>query len=1183
MKLSPFITILAVLLIAGPLSAQLDRGTFTGTTLDSSGAVVPSVKVMIRNANTGVTYGTETSPGGQYTVPNLPIGTYDLTFEATGFNKRVQRGVELSVAEVRRVDATLEVGAVTETVEVTAQLVRLQTDSPDVSTNLANRNMIDLPMAVGNGGRSAEDLAYKLVPGVQGSSWQSEVLGSQYFSKETLLEGASATSTKSGHFGESAVSMEAVQEFKVQISAISAEFGRSQGAVFNYALKSGNNEFHGSAYGLLRNEALNANTFANNFRGQKRAKDRKYDYAFAAGGPVFIPKVYNGKNKTFVYATYERYNETNLNYGSPNASYPIADFYQGDFSRLLGPATSSTDALGNRIYQGAIYDPATFSQLPNGRWIGQMFSGNKIPLSRFSEVAKNVNAIATKYYIPTITGPDGLVPLTNNAILPSSTIYLRTQKQFTTKVDHSFSETHKLSGSLSLNLRPRWQATYNSSAMWNSTATNGGPLSQGMSQELWSPFARIAHDWTVSPTKLNHAMVYYNRWHNYMPNDWKNVDGAAAIGLKGISFPGYPALNWGSGPYVTDAQPGLAGVYMEASDTLGFLDSFSFSRGSHFMKVGVDLNQIRYNMLGSYYPSLSFSPISTSIPNEAFSGQSTGFGFASYLLGTVYSASNATPVPVSDYTRQYAAYFQDDYKVSKKLSLSLGLRYDFMSMMNEAHDRISGWTPQVVDPISGLPGAYVFDGNCSVCTGNKYLGHNSGKNFAPRVGFAYRLFPRTTIRGAYAIFYQGFGQYNQTAGNSIRTAWVGSWLLSADPIQPWKGIFNLDDGFPSGKFVPAVYNPSYGNASSPTMFDPSYLLMPYVQHWNFNIQHEIAPNLVLDVGYLGIKGTRLRGDTLSRLNQIQPSLMTKYGTALLNPVKNAQDAANNGIAYPFPGFSGTVASALRQYPQVVGNSTISNVGAPLGFSDTQTLQVTVDKRFSKGLTAFANYVWSKTLNNAESGINGVQSSLDYYNLKIEKSIATYDIPHMFKGYLAYELPVGKGKPFLGGSGKLVNGVFGGWGISLIVNYFSGTPLTLSGASSPLPNAWNGGSRVNAYPGAMKASTYDAQNFNMANTASPNNTYFNKSVFSDIAPLTLGTAAIRYAQLRGSPTLNEDAGLQKYFRIREKYRVQIRGEFLNMFNRQTVGGIITDVKNSLFGQATSISGNRSVQLGMRLDF
>jgi len=258
--------------------------------------------------------------------------------------------------------------------------------------------------------------------------------------------------------------------------------------------------------------------------------------------------------------------------------------------------------------------------------------------------------------------------------------------------------------------------------------------------------------------------------------------------------------------------------------------------------------------------------------------------------------------------------------------------------------------------------------------------------------------PRTTLRGAYAIFYQGFGQYNQTAGNSIRTAWVGSWLLSADPIQPWRGIFNLDSGFPDGRYVQPKFNPSYGNTSSPVMFDPQYLTMPCV-HIGTSISSMKSPGTWCWIGLSWRQGHASPRRFAFQAEPASASLLQKFGTALLNPVRNAEDAAKNGIAYPFAGFSGTVASAQRQYPQVVGNSTISDVGAPLGFSNTHMLQVTVDKRFSKGLTAFANYVWSKTLNNAESGINGVQSSLDYYNLKLEKAVPAYDIRTCSRGIL----------------------------------------------------------------------------------------------------------------------------------------------------------------------------------------
>ncbi|MCP5118792.1 MAG: carboxypeptidase regulatory-like domain-containing protein, partial [bacterium] len=362
MKRFLWIVFIAIFTV-GLASAQMDRGSFTGTVTDSSAAVIPGVDVVIESTGTGATYRTQTTATGQYTMPNLPVGTYDLSFESQGFNKLVQRGVELSVSEVRRIDAVMEIGAVTEAIEVTAEVPRLATDVPEVATNLESRNMLEMPLAISGGGRTAEAFAYKLAPGVHGGTWRGFVVGSTAFSKETLLDGATVSLNRAGHFGEMSISMEAMQEFKIQTSGVSAEYGRSQGAVFNYVMKSGTNEVHGSLYGMIRNEAFNANTFANKARGNPRALDRRWDYAASLGAPVYIPKVYNGKNKTFVYIAYERYTESNMALGSPSRTAPVREFYDGDFTGLLGGAIGSEDAVGNPGYKGAIYDPATFRQL----------------------------------------------------------------------------------------------------------------------------------------------------------------------------------------------------------------------------------------------------------------------------------------------------------------------------------------------------------------------------------------------------------------------------------------------------------------------------------------------------------------------------------------------------------------------------------------------------------------------------------------------------------------------------------------------------------------------------------------------------------------------------------------------------------------------------------------------------
>ncbi len=1183
-----FSLLFAILLTTAIALGQLDRGSITGTVTDSSGALIPGVAVTIQNAGTGATYKTETTATGQFTMPNLPVGTYDLFFESIGFNRLVQRGVQLSVAEVRRVNAELEVGAVSESVEVTAELPRLATDTPEVSTNLESKNMAELPLAVGGGGRTAEEFAYKLAPGVSGGTWRGFVVGSTAFSKETVLDGATVSLNRAGHFGEMSISMEAMQEFKIQTSGVSAEYGRSQGSVFNYVMKSGTNEIHGSAYGMIRNEALNANTFANNARGAPRAQDRRWDYAFSFGGPVYIPKVYNGKNKTFFYTAYEVYHEGNFALGSPSRTAPIPDFYEGDFSRLLGPATQNKDALGRTVYQGAIYDPTTFRQVEGGRWVGEMFPNNTIPKSMFSRVSQNVNAIMQKHYLPTERDANGLFKLENNMPFLVQGIPVRDQWQFSTKGDHIINDFHKVSGSISYNLRPRLTAQPGGNrTLWDPDAEDGlgGPLSRARSQRLTTYFYRAAWDWTVKPTLLNHFVAYYNRFRNDNSNSHRNINGAAEIGLQGIDSNGYPDINMTTGPFVRLSGLGSSQESNNVDNVWGLVNTTSFSRGKHFIKFGVDWKHNLQVTPQFPQPQVFFEPRATAIPNEPYSGNQTGYAMASYLLGIVDRASLADPVGRGYFQDYIGLFVQDDFKLRPNLTLNLGMRWDTLAPVREKHDRLSSWSPAEIDPVSGLPGAMQFAGDCDLCTGRDYFGSYDLNNFAPRIGIAYRPNDKMTVRASYGIFFEAQATNGQPIGKSGFSAWGGTFVLGADPIEPWRGIFNWDDKFPTSEvFQPGGFDRSWGNDNAPGMFDEDHGIMPYVQKWNFNLQFELARNLVLDVGYLGTKGTSLRAGELRVINQITPADLAKFGSDLTTPVRSQADADKFGIAYPYEGFRGTVASALRTFPQVRGNSVINSRGAALGFSNTHSMQVTLDKRFSNGLTAYLNYTWSKTLSNVFSSVEGEDGNkpLDYYNLALEKSIVQSDIPHMVKAYVAYELPFGRSKRWGSGWHSVTDAVLGGWSVSAILNYFSGNPLLWSGSS--VGNNWNGrGRRINIGPGEMTDNSFSESDFDFFNTSAAGNTYLNKSIFSDITPGTLGTSAFAYPEARGFGTVNEDFGLQKNHRINEKFRIQIRAEFLNVFNRHFLGGINTNVTSGLFGQVTSVSGNRTIQLGARLDF
>jgi len=403
----------AFLLAAGLALAQQDRGTFTGTVTDPSGSAVPGVAITIQNTETNAIYKSETNDIGQYTVPNLPIGRYKITFEAPGFKTTVRDGLTLSIAQVARIDAQLELGATTESVTVTAETPLLQTDSPEVGTSLDNNRVIDLPLSF-SGGRYPEDFAYKLTPGVEGNSWTSRINGSPAFSKEVLLDGASATISLAGHFGESSVSMEALEEFKIQTSGMSAEFGRTAGGIFNFVMKSGTNDIHGSGLYQFRNEWMDANSFANNAYGRPRSRDRRHNWGFSVGGPVYIPKVYNGKDKTFFYVAWEKYKDANRGTGTPSTTVPTLPWYDGDMSNYLTSEVLGTDALGRSVLRGQIYDPASVRTLADGTVIRDPFVGNIIPKSRMSTVAQNVAKIMKEHYPPQVQGV-----LTNNRFFPT--------------------------------------------------------------------------------------------------------------------------------------------------------------------------------------------------------------------------------------------------------------------------------------------------------------------------------------------------------------------------------------------------------------------------------------------------------------------------------------------------------------------------------------------------------------------------------------------------------------------------------------------------------------------------------------------------------------------------------------------------------------------------------------------
>ncbi|MEK7754879.1 MAG: carboxypeptidase-like regulatory domain-containing protein, partial [Acidobacteriota bacterium] len=630
-----------MLLTAMPAAAQSDRGTISGAVLDSSGAAIPKAEIVLTNVDTGVVSRATGNDVGLYTLSNVPFGKYEIRITAAGFKVYHGTGMSVSVGQTLRLDVTLEPGQVQESITVKAEASLLKVDTAQISTTVQSQAIKDLPLSFG-GGRAMENFAYALTPAVEGNNWTSYIAGGAAFSKEVLIDGISATSQIQGHVGETSPPLEAVQEFSVQTSGMSAEYGHSSGGVFNFALKSGANEPHGSAFYYLRNEALNANAWMNNWRLSQspndpryvRARDRQFLGGISAGGPVIIPKLYSGRNRTFVFGSFEKYTMSNYALSqSYGVTVPIPEFLNGDFSKLLTGKILGQDALGRDVIQGQIFDPKTLRQV-SGKWVSDPFVGNIIPQSQFSGVSKKIVEIYRKSYQPMIPGR-----LTNNSTTTAANNPWFHQTQLTVKGDHAFSDANKLSGSFTWSQRPRILA--DQGGVWDPLDSEGagGPLARARFQKVAGRQARISDNWTISPRLVNTFSAALNRYRNPSTSKQLGKDWNSYLGLQGsTSATLFPDIQFGSainGVGITRIGYNASGWYVGNTYIVG--DSLIWLKGRHSMKFGGQIWKQQINShSGLDTVGFGFSNATTGLPGAAWANQ-VGFGFASFLLGQVDS------------------------------------------------------------------------------------------------------------------------------------------------------------------------------------------------------------------------------------------------------------------------------------------------------------------------------------------------------------------------------------------------------------------------------------------------------------------------------------------------------------------------------------------------------------------
>lgn len=1183
-----------ILVVSGSLlQAQVTRASLTGIVHDSTGAVVPGVKVMATHVATGVTYPGETNREGDYTISALPVGEYTITFSVTGFKSFVRSGIALTAGLVVRVDPVLEVGELSEKIEVTAETPLLQTETATSLENVTSEVFATMPLAFGSRGRNMAEFANKLVPGVRSSDYTMSVQGTPGASVGILVEGmTNLAGFLPGDFAEASISAESIQEMTVLTGNVSAEQGRQSGGTMSFTLKSGTNKFHGSAFYNLRHEYVNANDWNNNLQLAAdpnftkantvrftRPLDRQKNWALSGGGPVYIPKIYNGKDKTFFFCTMERFDTYTTGPGTLTRSVPQPEMWAGNLSRLLG-AKVGTDALGRDVLEGMIYDPNTLHKVGT-RYVADPFTGNIIPANRISKVANNFAAVFNKWYQPVNTN------LTNNSY--TSNQYRLHSPQYTIKADHSFSPRHKVSGYYYKHGFPR-NFQENVSEVWSLLDPDmGGPLSRSIRQWRRGYSWNVAEDWVISNNKLNHFMVGLNNNANGFNSRQVGKSYADSWGIKGVGLGApddqvtRPVINLGSSPVVTFQSWNHDANRDEFYRNIIFSDSFSWYRGTHAFKFGTEWNFLsydsqQYNNTGGNF---NFASRTTAIPGEGFTSR-IGNSFASLLLGLVDSATMG-PIfnPITHYYYG-SAFIQDTWKITPKITFNYGLRWSGNSDYYENQDQIANFNPTLPDPNYGnILGAVEYMGNGTGRAGRRTLFSGHWRDWGPNAGLAYRVTNWTVFRAGYGISYtpEGFG-------------WVYPWragfdqtnTVAADSKGTYLSVFNIDDGYPNVTVAPNMdpsYAAKYGGGRRNS---PEYTISGYVQNFSAGLQTEIRKDLRVDLEWRGSKGTRLHAGGNVYPNQINPKELSR-GSVLTQTISSAAQASAAGLPYPYAGFSGLGAYTLLPFPQL-GSRGLSAYGDPVGNSTYHSGNLIVTKRMSQGYYLYAAYTFSKSItdvtNVANSGGGG--SIQNTYNARANKAIAGADRTHVLKSAINWELPFGRGKALLGSAAGVLNGIIGGWRLAAILNYQSGTPLGHP-SSRVSPNFWNGGgvyANYNTPAGGFK-NIFNPDTFNPWNNNDPGNIYFDKSAFTDAAAQSLGNSPNRFPQVRGLWNCSEDATLTKGFRFKERARLEVRVELYNLFNRHFFGGPNMGLSNAYFGNVTTASGRRTGQASLRLEF
>lgn len=1146
---------------AAAVFAQSDRGTITGTVVDQTDAAVPGAAVTAKSSQTGLTYQTTTTVTGNYTLASLQAGSYELSIEAAGFKRLTQTGLTVQVAQTVRVDATLQIGASAESVTVDAVAPLLKTESAEQSTTVSRESLYKLPLnfSAAQGGAIRNPLAFAtLAPGVYfvpGSQNTIKVNGSPGTRFKIMIDGQDATPSNAVETtNHNQPSLEAMEEFTLQASNFAAEFGQALGGLFNFTARSGTDQFHGSAYDYIVNEALNAGQpFTDGGGGRLfRPRARKHDFGGTVGGPLVIPRLYNGRNKTFVFFNIETFVDRKVRYSL--ATVPTAAMRDGDFSAILTGRRLAADPLGRPIMENSIYDPATL-RVVEGQRVRDTFPNNVMPKSRFDPVSAKIQAMMpAPTYSGLVNNWDNKGPGDRTQIIPS------------VKLDHNLRGSSKLS----------FYFQYYRGREYNTGGIDGlpNPITANRAKRIYAFTTRLNYDVSITPTLLLHAGVGDQRFVNrdVSPQAVMEYDAVKELGLVGSAtdpagFPTITGMGASAGGMGLPMGPSSASIAPTQKPTAVL--SATLIRNAHTYKAGGEFRIDAYSYINlKVQGTYNFAATQTGLPStqgQNLGGGSVGFPYASFLLGAVNSASVSNIQDPQFRKTSWSLFVQDTWKVTRKLTLDYGLRWDLEGQGREIRSRMSEFSPTTRNPSAGgLPGATIYEGygpgrcNCTFAQRYPYA-------FGPRLGVGLQIDSKTVLRAAWGIAYGPTAPYSYFGSTILGVGYNGLSFTSSsfgDPALLFRDGMRYDRASLYLVSLDPGIRPTPGQVDSPpTWIDRNAGRPPRLMQWNIGLQRQLARDLMVEAAYVGNRGVWQQADGLLNLNGLTPERITSAGldinsaadrTLLTSRLDSAAARARGFTAlysnYPV---SATVAQTLRPFPQF-GN--ISTVWAPVGSNWYDALQAKATQRFSHGLTYTAAFTWQKELVlGAEGGAVN-----DVYNRKNQKRISPTSLPFVFVTALSYQVPTW-------GSNRWARAVVRDWVVGGLLRYASGLPIAVPSAQNALSSLLFRGTFANRVPGEpLFLKSLNDRNFD------PNRDFvLNPKAWSDPAPGQWGTAAAYYNDYRSFRRPEESLSLGRILRIREKKSIEIRAEFFNPFNRTYPNS--PDSGNALATQRLDASG------------